>query len=114
MEGGLREIGLDQRGVAQWQDWELDAVRLRVMIRRLRMVRIHHVKFGQILTCFILGLHPPSSGSSRRTGRRPERRGRGDSTNRRCFGNYARGELASVVGRSKNIGGLMADLARRS
>ncbi|KAG8882452.1 hypothetical protein FRB98_003695 [Tulasnella sp. 332] len=41
LEDSLRQLGLDSRGVAQYDDWLPDAGVLRVAIRKLRMACIH-------------------------------------------------------------------------
>ncbi|KAG8900823.1 hypothetical protein FRB99_005746 [Tulasnella sp. 403] len=41
LEGALRELGLDARGVPLFEDWELDGALLRSWIRKLRMACIH-------------------------------------------------------------------------
>ncbi|KAG8904371.1 hypothetical protein FRC01_008755, partial [Tulasnella sp. 417] len=41
LETALLELGLDARGVARWDDWELNGALLRSAIRRLRMACIH-------------------------------------------------------------------------
>ncbi|KIO21101.1 hypothetical protein M407DRAFT_29255 [Tulasnella calospora MUT 4182] len=41
LEAALLELGLDARGVARYDDWELNGALLRSAIRRLRMACIH-------------------------------------------------------------------------
>ncbi|KAG8974351.1 hypothetical protein FRC05_007512 [Tulasnella sp. 425] len=41
LETALLELGLDARGVARWDDWELNGALLRSAIRKLRMACIH-------------------------------------------------------------------------
>ena len=58
LEGALLDLGLDIRGVAATENWEVDVAKLRHWLRRLREL-CTHPQIGQLLSAGKDKLHQP-------------------------------------------------------